>query len=342
MPSRFDTEEALEEFLSRPTPEVVEALRELEGDIMILGVGGKMGPTLAMLTQRAIEEAGLDKRVIGVSRFSSPEVAEKLKRAGVETIACDLMDERSLRELPDVPNIIYMVAMKFGTTGREAQTWALNTFLPGMVARRFRDSRIVAFSSGNVYPLVPVLHGGCTERTPPAPIGEYAQSVLGRERIFEYFSRQFNTPGVLLRLSYAVELRYGVLLDVARKVWTGEAIDLTMGHVNVIWQGDANAYALRSLLLAEVPPLILNITGPETISVRALVLRFGELMGREPIFEGSEADTALLSNAQLAHKLFGYPKVALETIIGWVAEWVMAGGPVWDKPTKFQVRDGRF
>ena len=337
----FETVESLEAFLSRPTPEVVNAIRGLEGDLMVLGAGGKMGPTLAMLARRAIAEAGVDKRVTAVSRFSDPQVAEKLRCAGVETIAGDLMDEEALEALPYVPNIIYMAGFKFGTSGRQAQAWAVNAFLPGRAVQRFRRSRIVLFSSGNVYPLVPVASGGCTEETPPGPVGEYAQSVLGRERIFEHFARQFNVPGVVLRLNYAVELRYGVLLDVARQVWDGQAIDLRMGHLNAIWQGDANACALRALAAAETPPRVLNVTGPETIPVRWLALQFGALLGREPVFQGQEQETALLSNAQQAFQLFGYPRVPLGQAIAWVAAWVRAGGPTLDKPTHFQVRDGR-
>jgi len=338
----FETVEALEEYLSRPTVEVMEVFRRLDGDIMILGVGGKMGPTLAMLAQRSIAEAGLGKRVIGVSRFSSAEVAEKLAAAGVKTIPCDLMDRDALFALPDVRNIIYMAGMKFGATGREPQTWAINAFLPGMVAQKFRDSRIVVFSSGNVYPFTPVIHGGCTEKTPPAPVGEYAQSVLGRERIFQYFAQKLGVRGVLFRLNYAVELRYGVLLDIALKVAAGQPVDVSMGHANVIWQGDANAFALCALTLAETPPRILNITGPEAISVRAVALQFGELLGKPPIFVGSEQADALLSNAQLAHSILGYPKVSVGMVIKWIASWVLAKGPTLDKPTKFQVRDGRF
>jgi nucleoside-diphosphate-sugar epimerase len=340
--SNFENVEALEASLSHPTPEVIDAMRRLDGDLMILGAGGKMGPTLAMLAQRAVVEAGLRTHVIGVSRFSNPHVAEKLNRAGVETIACDLMDDAALRSLPQAPHIIYMVGTKFGTGGREAHTWAVNAFLPGRVVQRFRHARFVLFSSGNVYPLVPIINGGCTEETPPGPVGEYAQSVLGRERIFEHFARQLNVPGTILRLNYAVELRYGVLLDIARQVRNGGAIDLRMGYVNVIWQGDANAYALRALTLAETPPRILNVTGPETISVRRLALQFGELLGKEPVFEGREGEDALLNNAQQAFKLLGYPRVPLGKAIEWVAAWVRTDGPTLDKPTHFQTRDGKF
>lgn len=339
---RLESVEALEEMLSRPTPDIAHVLSRLDGDILILGVGGKMGPSLAMLAQRAISEAGIEKRVIGVSRFSQPGLAERLCRAGVETIACDLMRPQALDALPDVPNVIYMVGTKFGTSGQHARTWAINTYLPGQVVSRFRHSRIVLFSSGNVYPLAPVMGGGCTEATSPAPIGEYGQSVLGRERICEYFCGHFQVPGVILRLNYAVEARYGVLLDIASKVWAGEPIDLCMGHVNVIWQGDANAFALCALLLAEVPLRVLNITGPETVSVRSLALWFGRLLGRTPQFEGSEQPDALLSNAQEAHRLLGYPRVPLGQAVHWVAEWIVAGGPVWGKPTQFHVRNGTF
>jgi nucleoside-diphosphate-sugar epimerase len=235
-----------------------------------------------------------------------------------------------------------MVGTKFGTTGQEARTWAVNAYLPRRVAQRYRDSRIVAFSSGNVYPLAPVAGGGCTEETPPAPVGEYAQSVLGRERILEHFAREHRIPSVLFRLNYAVEMRYGVLLDVAQKVWLGEPVDLAMGHANVIWQGDANAYALRALELAEVPPRALNVTGPETVSIRWLAGRFGELLDRNPVYVGTEGDRALLSNAARAFKRLGYPSVPLGRVIEWVAAWVIDGGPTLDKPTHSEVRDGKF
>ncbi len=345
---RFETVEALEEALSRPTPQVVDALSRLDGDLLILGVGGKMGPTLATMARRAVVEGGLDMRVIGVARFSDPRVREVLEDAGVETVRADLMQEGALEALADadgassVANVIYMVGTKFGTTGQEARTWAVNAYLPARVVQRLRESRIVVFSSGNVYPLVPVAGGGCTEAAPPAPMGEYAQSVLGRERLVEHFARQHGVPSVLLRLNYAVEVRYGVLLDVARKVWLGEAIDLSMGHANVIWQGDANAYALRALELTEVPPRVLNVTGPETVSIRWLAGRFGELLDRSPVYIGIEGESALLSNAGRAFQLLGYPSVPLGRVIEWVAAWVIDGGPILDKPTHFEVRDGRF
>ena len=342
LPSGFESVGALESFLACPSPEVVDAVGQLDGDIMVLGAGGKMGPTLTLLAQRAIGESGVRKRVIGVSRFSDPQVETRLRQAGVETVRCDLMAPDALASLPDVANIVYMVGFKFGATGQEPLAWAVNAFLPGLVAQRYRRSRMVVFSSGNVYPFTAVMCGDCTEATPPAPIGEYAQSVLGRERVFAHYAQQFDTPLVLLRLNYAVEMRYGVLLDIARRVWTGDPIDVRMGHVNVVWQGDANAYALRSLELAVCPPRLLNVTGPETLSVRSLAQQFGDLLGRTPVIEGTEQPAALLSNAQSAYKLMGYPRVPLGKVIEWVAAWIVSGGHTYDKPTKFQVRSGRF
>jgi nucleoside-diphosphate-sugar epimerase len=336
------TEGELEERLSRPSAADVEFMRELEGDLLILGVAGKMGPSLARRARRAADEAGLRKRIVGVARFSNPRVREELEAAGVETICADLLDEEQLQALPELPNVIYMAARKFGTTGNEYLTWALNTYLPGRVGERFRRSRIVAFSSGNVYPLVPIAHGGPTEATPPDPVGEYAQSVLGRERMFEYFSARYGTPVTLLRLNYAIDLRYGVLVDIALKVYQRQPVNLAMGQVNVIWQGDANSVALRAFRLCQSPPAVLNVTGPETVSVRSLAWKFARRFGVEPIFDGTEAPTALLSDASLCHRLFGYPEVTLEQMIEWVAEWIRAGGVLWNKPTHFEVRDGRF
>lgn len=334
--------EELEERLSRPTPEVVQVFRELQGDLLVLGVAGKMGPTLARMARRAMDEARNPAAVYGVARFSQAPVREQLGSVGVQTIACDLLDADSVRRLPDAPLVVFMAGMKFGTTGAEALTWAMNTVVPAYVADRFRRSRIVVFSTGNVYPLVPVVQGGATEATSPAPIGEYAQSALGRERVFEYFSSRHGTPVAIYRLNYAVELRYGIILDVAQKVREGNPIPLAIGCVNVVWQGDACAWALRCLPLAQSPPLVLNATGPETVSIRQLAYRLGELMGKEPLFEGTEADTALLSNAGKAHRLFGYPTVPLDRVVQWVAHWVMQSLPTLDKPTHFEVRDGRF
>ncbi len=336
------TESQLELYLSEPTTEVISAIASLEGDILILGVGGKMGPSLARLAKRAIDCAGVAKKVIGVSRFTTPGIQESLHEVGVETIIADLLSENSLQNLPDIQNVIFMAGRKFGSTGNEDLTWALNTYMPGRVAEKFRDSRVVVFSTGNVYPLTPISHGGATESSTVAPIGEYAQSCLGRERVCCYFSAQFGTPMAILRLNYAIELRYGILLDIAEKVYTGKPISLEMGNANVIWQRDANAIALRSFAHCQSPPMILNVTGPETVSVRYLAMCFGKIFNKPIHFEDVEAETALLSNASLCHQLFGYPCVSLGQMIKWVAEWVRIGGATLQKPTHFEVRDGRF
>ena len=336
------TESQLESYLSEPTDEVIAALAALEGDVLILGVGGKMGPTLAKQAKRAIDAAGITKRVIGVSRFSTSSVQEDLQAAGIETIAADLLSENSLRNLPNIENVILMAGRKFGSIGNESLTWAMNGYMPGRVADKFRNSRLVIFSTGNVYPLTPVSHGGATENSPIAPIGEYAQSCLSRERICTYFSSQFGTPMAILRLNYAIDLRYGILLDIAEKVYAEESISLEMGNVNVIWQGAANSVALRAFAHCQSPPLILNVTGPETVSVRYLASCFGTLFNTSPRFTGEEAETALLSNASRCHQLFGYPRVSLAQMIEWVAEWVRIGGTTLHKPTRFEVRDGKF
>lgn len=339
---RIETEQQLEELLSRPWPADLEAVRQLGGRLLILGAGGKMGPTLALRAVRAARQANVELEVVAVSRFSDECVRQKLEESGVITLAADLLEPGAVERLPDAPSVIYMVARKFGSTGDEAYTWAVNAYLPGRVAERYRKARIVAFSSGNVYPLVPVDSGGATEDTPPGPIGEYAQSVLGRERVFEYFSRRYGTPVTLLRLNYAVELRYGVLVDIARKVYQRQPVDLTMGYVNVIWQGDANSVCLRSFALCQSPPAILNVTGTETLSVRRLAEEFARRFGCEPIFKGQEEPTALLNNARRCHQLFGYPSVSVPQLLDWIADWIRSGRPLWDKPTHFEVRDGRF
>ena len=336
------TETQLESYLSEPTDEVIASMTALEGDILILGVSGKMGPTLAKQAKRAIDLAGVTKKVIGVSRFSTAGVRENLHETGIETIAADLLSEDCLQNLPNIQNVILMAGRKFGSTDNESLTWAMNSYMPGRVADKFRDSQLVVFSTGNVYPLTPVSHGGATECLPPVPIGEYAQSCLSRERICTYFSSQFGIPMAILRLNYAIDLRYGILLDIAEKVYTEQPISLEMGTVNVIWQGDANAAALRVFAHCQSPPLILNVTGPETVSVRYLASRFGVLLNKPPRFEGEEAETALLSNASRCHRLFGYPRVSLQQMIEWIAEWVRIGGTTLRKPTHFEVRDGKF
>ena len=321
---------------------MIAAVAALEGDILILGVGGKMGPTLAKQVKRAIDSAGIAKKVIGVSRFSTPAIREDLHEAGIETITADLLSENSLQNLPGIQNVILMAGRKFGSTGNESLTWAMNGYMPGRVAEKFQTSRLVVFSTGNVYPLTPVSHGGATESAPVAPIGEYAQSCLSRERICTYFSSRFGTPMAILRLNYAIDLRYGILLDIAEKVYAEEVISLQMGSVNVIWQGDANAIALRAFAHCQSPPLVLNVTGPETVSIRYLASCFGMLFNKPPRFEGEETATVLLSNASRCHQLFGYPRVSLGQMIEWVAEWVRIGGTTLRKPTYFEVRDGKF
>ncbi len=338
----IQSEAELETLLSEPSAAVLDTLRTLDSDLLVLGVGGKMGPTLARMAARALAEIGSPYRVIGVARFNQVGLRQKLANWGVETIACDLLDRTALAALPASRHVIFMAGQKFGTTGNPAQTWAMNVYLPGLVAERYTQARIVVFSTGNVYPLQPIVHGGAVERDPPAPVGEYANSCLGRERIFEYFSQTQGLRCAILRLNYAIDLRYGVLLDLALKVKRGQPVDLSMGAANVIWQGDANAQALAALNLCSTPPFVLNLTGPETMSVRRVAEQFGVRLGQEPIFVGEEAPTALLNNASQAHSLFGYPRVALAQLIEWTAAWVEMGGSLLNKPTHFEARDGRF
>ena len=335
-----DTE--LDELLSRPSKQDIAAAAALDGDLVILGAGGKMGPTLALRARRAVEASGGKSRVIAVARFSNSAIVGQLEGAGIETIRKDLLEPGALARLPDAPNIIFMAAMKFGTTGAEHLTWAMNTFLPGLVAERYRHSRIVAFSTGNVYPLVPIESGGATEDTPAAPVGEYAQSALGRERMFEYGSEKYGTPAAILRLNYAVETRYGVLADIARHVYEQQPVDVSMGYVNVIWQGDANSVCFRCLARCVSPPLLLNLTGAQTISVRWLAAEFASRFNTEPIIHGQEADTALLNNSSRMVAEFGAPSVRIDQMIDWTAEWIRSGGGSLGKPTHFETRDGRF
>lgn len=342
MTDLITTEADLEERLSRPTPEAVRDIAKLKGDLVVLGVGGKMGPTLARMAKRALDEAGLQHQVIGVARFSDPRSRESLEAAGVKTVPCDLLDRAQILKLPDAAAVISAVGQKFGTTGAESATWATNAYLPGLIAERYKGVPTMAFSTGNVYPLVPVAGGGATEDTPPGPIGEYAQSALGRERMFEYFSRRDGTPTSIYRLNYAVELRYGILLEIALKVWNGVPLDVRMGYVNVIWQGDANAIALRMLFLGATPPKIFNVTGKEILPVRELAGKFGELLGKKPVIEGREADTALLNNAARAHATFGAPSVTVDQAVQWVAHWVKSNGRTLNKPSHFETRDGKF
>ena len=327
--------------LLKPSERLVREMATLQGDVLILGAGGKMGPALATLAKEAIELSGVRKKVIAVARFSDQEVRPELDAQGIETVKADLLED-DLASLPDAANVLYLAGTKFGTTSNEPYTWAMNAWLPGRVANRYKDSRIVVFSTGNVYPLVQVQSGGATEETLPSPIGEYAQSCLGRERIFQYFSSRHNTPALIYRLNYANDVSYGVLLEIGKSVREQKPIDLRMGYVNVIWQGDANEIALRSLAHCSVPPKILNVTGDEITSVRSVAETFGEIFGAKPQFVHEEQGTALLSNASEAVRLFGRPRVSLEQMIALVAAWIDTGGKTLNKPTHFQEREGKF
>lgn len=338
-PARFDDADHLEEIMTTPPSWLAGKLALVPGDIMILGVAGKMGPTLARLARRAAP----DRRVIGVARFSEPDIRDQLRHHGVEPITCDLLDRAAVAALPEIPNIVFMAGRKFGSAGAEWLTWAMNAHVPALVAERFAKSRIVTLSTACVYPYAPITGGGALEADPPiAPSGEYANSCVARERIFEHFSRQFGTPGRLIRLSYALDMRYGVLHDVAMKVRDGLPVDVTMGHVNVIWQGDANAQILGSLAHATNPVSALNVSGPEATSVRSLAHGFAERMGKPAKIIGQEADTAWLMNTDAAQTLFGPPSVPLERVIDWVADWVMRDLGSLDKPTHFETRDGSY
>ncbi len=335
-------EQALEAAISRPPAYVAEALARVDGDILILGAGGKMGPSLSVMARRASDMANVKRRVLAVSRFSNPAVRDYLAQQGVETVSCDLMRPGALDDLPDAPNIVYMVGMKFGATEQQARTWAVNAWLPGAVCCRYPRSRMVVFSTGNIYGLTPVSHTGSKETDVPDPQGEYAMSALGRERIFEHFAQEQAMPQSVIRLNYACDLRYGVLVDIAGKVLTERPVSLAMGYLNTIWQGDANAMALAALAHAAVPPLVLNVTGVRMLAVREVAERFGELLGKRPLFEGEEAPDALLSDSARAVSLFGAPEIDEDQLMAWVADWVLRGGVLLNKPTRFESRDGRF
>jgi nucleoside-diphosphate-sugar epimerase len=338
LPSRITSEEMLDDVMTTPSEALIRDLGEVDGDILILGVGGKMGPTLAKLARRAAP----GKRVVAVARFTTPGLREELEAAGIETIACDLLDRAAVDALPKIRNVIFMAGFKFGAGGNPAMTWAMNVLVPAFVADSFRESRVVAFSTGCVYAFAPVTGGGSTEDEAPDPPGEYAMSCLGRERMFEYHSRLHNTPGRLFRLNYAIDLRYGVLPDIAAKVRSGTPLDVTMGHVNVIWQGDACSQALRCLKQSTTPTSPINVSGAEILSVRDLAAEFGKRLGKAPIITGKEAERSWLTNTALATRLFGPPVVGLPVMLDWVADWVAADRKSLNKPTKFEVRSGAY
>ena len=333
---------ALDHLLSEPSDAAIEAIRRAPGDVLVLGAAGKMGPTLARMVRRAMDANGLSSRVIAVARFSSPHLRDALQSHGVETIQSDLLRADQVAALPYAPNVIFMAGRKFGSTGDEPLTWAMNTHVPAVVCERFRNSRIVAFSTGNVYGLARRGRGGSREDDVPAPVGEYAMSCLGRERMFEYFSRAHGTPAVILRLNYAVEMRYGVLVDVATRVARGEPVDVSMGYVNVIWQGDANAMAIAALAHATAPPLIVNVAGPEELSVRTIAEALARMMGTTATLAGTELEDALLSNGSRGYDILGRPTVDSARLMAWTADWIRRGGESLGKPTHFESRAGRF
>ena len=341
-PERIESEEALDEFLTRPRAELVDFIKSVRSPLVVLGAGGKMGPTLAVLARRAAECAGYELEVIAVSRFSDARAKNWLEARGVKTISCDLLDREAARHLPEAENVLYLVGMKFGITQNPALAWAANTIVPALVAGHYAKARIVALSTGNVYPLSSADRGGSVESDPLTPLGEYANAAIGRERVFEYFSQRNGTPTALLRLFYAVELRYGVLRDLADRIWSGQPVDLANGHLNCIWQGEANELVIRSLSLASSPAVAFNLTSAGIYSVRALAKRLGDLLERPVEFSGEENATSLTANTSKLCAALSKPAVELETMLRWTALWVKRGGRSLGKPTHFETRDGRF
>lgn len=335
-------EKMLNEMLSQPSASLVEEIGRLDGDIMILGAGGKVGPTLARMAARAAKAAGANKRIIAVSRFTEKGLAESLEAEGIRTVPADLNDPAAVAALPDADNIIYMAGRKFGTGESAHETWAMNVSVPTLVVNRFRTARYVVFSTGNIYPMVALHTGGCDEAVAPEPIGEYAMSSLGRERVFEYAAAKLGARVVLYRLNYAIDLRYGVLADIALNILAQQPVSLRTPAFNCVWQRYANEVALRALALAKEEVTRLNVSGPEIASVRETARRLGALLGKEPIFEGEPGERALLSNAGLCMKTFGYPDVSIDTLIEWQAQWLLSGGRTLGKPTHFEERKGRF
>jgi len=339
----FSGEKDLEDFMSAPTQRVVDAFKESSDDIAILGIGGKIGVTLGMMAARAVRLAGTGRRVLGVSRFTDAAARRKLEEAGVECIACDLLDRDAVDALPFAGKIVFMAGRKFGTSGAEETTWAMNTVVPANVAWRYRESAIVAYSTGCVYDFVSPYSGGSTEPDTPRPVGDYAQSALGRERVFQHFSREYGTPACILRLNYAIDPRYGVLHDIAGRVASGVAVDLATANLNCIWQGDVLERTLLAFGLAASPAFVLNLTGPETASVRRIAMEFGRRFGKAPVFTGDgESGKAYLNDAAASFGLFGYPRVTLDDMIKLQAEWIIAGGGSLGKPTHFETSDGKY
>ena len=337
-PESFSSQKELDEFINTPSSELVEYFRSLEGDVMVLGGSGKMGPAVSMMAKKAAELSGVDRNIYAVARSAMPQ----LEAAGIKTFQCDLLDIEQLEKLPKAKNIIYLVGLKFGSTGNEGLTWAINTVVPSNVGRVFSDCNIVALSTGCVYPVADISSLGCSEMDKPSPVGEYAMSCLGRERVFDYYSDNNNFNIVHIRLNYSLDLRYGVLVDIARKVYEQRAVDLTSGYFNGIWQGDACDQILRAISLAGKPGTVLNITGPETLSVRQAAREFGQIFEKEPIFEGVENGKSYLSNASKANGVFGNPRVPISQIIKWTAKWVEQDGEDWGKPTHFEVQNGKY
>ena len=342
LPESFRGESHFDDVMTEPSAALVEMMGRIKGDIMILGIGGKMGYTLGRQALRAIRRAESGGRVVGVSRFSDSSQRTKIENAGIETLVCDLLDPDAMKALPDMPNIIFMAGRKFGTGGSEHLTWAMNSVMPSLVARRFSSARIVVFSTGCVYPLVDPIDGGCSETDPVGPVGEYSMSCLGRERVFEHYSREAGTPVSIARLNYAVDLRYGVLHDIAASVYRTGTADLSVPAFNAIWQGDATDQILRMLEYCESPPTILNITGPEQVSTKHVAEEFSRAFGKELQVRSPVGGTALLSDASRAASLFGHPRVSMERMIQWTAAWIADGGVSLGKPTHFEVSDGRF
>lgn len=342
LPDIIDNEADLDDVMTRPTERLVSFIKSVTSPLVILGAGGKMGPTLAVLAKRAANAANHPLDVIAVSRFSNHNAKPWLESRGVKTLSADLLQRREVEALPDTRDIIYLVGMKFGTSTNPSRTWAINTLVPPLICERYQRSRIVALSTGNIYPLARVADGGSLETDPLTPLGEYANAAVARERIFEHCSQRYGTQVAQLRLSYALDLRYGVVADLARRIWSGEPIELATGHFNGIWQGDANDMILRSLDLTANPVAAFNLSSVPIYSVRTTALRLGELLDRVPQFVGTETGTAFVSNTGLLTSKLGAPTTPIDTVLRWTANWIRCGGRSLNKPTHFEVRDGQF